>query len=149
MNAKHLPRKQRRRPVINPCLWSTGVLHGLHGDEAIAALRHGQQSLLCSAAAAAAAGRRTVPRRPAVHLTSAAQISNGHAGEEPNGHGHHAVPSAAGMSTNPSFASVVVDRGRVVGGRGGGLGGAVPDIVAGVVNDIELGHLLLLMNPSD
>lgn len=32
---------------------------------------------------------------------------------------------------------------------GGGLGGAVPDIVAGVVNDIELGCLLLLMNPSN
>lgn len=38
---------------------------------------------------------------------------------------------------------------ELLGVRGGGLGGAVPDIVAGVVNDIELGRLLLLMNPSN
>lgn len=79
------------------CLFtSAGILHGLHSDEALAALRPGQQSLLLPAAA----WRRTLPTKPAIHLTASAQIPNDHAGEEPNGHGRHAVYSAAGTSTH-------------------------------------------------
>lgn len=75
---------------------SAGILHGLHSDEALPALRPGQQSLLLPAAA----WRRALPPKPAVHLASSAQIPNEHAGEEPNGHGWHAVSSAAGTSAN-------------------------------------------------
>lgn len=75
---------------------SAGILHGLHSDEALAALRPGQQSLLLPAAA----WRRTLPTKPAIQLTAPAQIPNDHAGEEPNGHGRHAVYSAAGTSTH-------------------------------------------------
>lgn len=78
------------------CLFtSAGILHGLHSDEALAALRPGQQSLLVPAAA----WRRTVPAKPAIQLAASAQIPDDHAGEEPNGHGRHAVYSAAGTST--------------------------------------------------
>lgn len=75
---------------------SAGILHGLHSDEALPALRPGQQPLLLLAAA----WRRALPPKPAVHLASSTQIPNEHAREEPNGHGWHAVPSAAGTSAN-------------------------------------------------
>lgn len=88
----------RRSSLCSPLFTSSGILHGLHSDEALPALRPGQQSLLLPSAA----WRRTLPPQPAVHLASSAQIPNEHAGEEPNGHGWHAVPSTAGMLANAS-----------------------------------------------
>lgn len=76
-------------------LASAGVLHGLHGYEALPAVQHGQQPLLRPAAA----GGRTLPSEPVVRVAPSAQIPNEHAGEGPNGHGCHAVPSTAGVST--------------------------------------------------
>lgn len=75
---------------------STGVLHGVHGYEALPAVQHGQQSLLNHPAARG----RALSTWPDVHFTSTTQIPNEHAGEGPNGHGRDAVSSAAGMSTN-------------------------------------------------
>lgn len=87
--------------IINPSFFaSTGVLHGLHGYEALPAVQHGQQSLLHPAAARG----RTLPSEPDIHVTSSTQIPNEHAGEGPNGHGCDAVPSAAGVSTNLNAA---------------------------------------------
>lgn len=81
--------------LIPVFLTSTGVLHGLHGYEALPAVQHGQQPLLRPAAA----GGRTLPSEPAVRVAPSAQIPNEHAGEGPNGHGCDAVPSTAGVST--------------------------------------------------
>lgn len=81
--------------LIPVFLASTGVLHGLHGYEALPAVQHGQQPLLRPAAA----GGRTLPSEPAVRVAPSAQIPNEHAGEGPNGHGCDAVPSTAGVST--------------------------------------------------
>lgn len=86
-----------KETVTFTCLFtSAGILHGLHSDETLAALRPGQQSLLLPTAA----WRRTVPTKPDLQLTASAQISIDHAGEEPNVHGRHAVHSAAGTSTH-------------------------------------------------
>lgn len=81
-------------------LASTGVLHGLHGHEALPAVQHGQQSLLRPAAA----GGRPLPAEPVVRVAPSAQIPNEHAGEGPNGHGCDAVSSTAGVSTNCNAA---------------------------------------------
>ena len=112
-NASNMITKHRREWVWNigrerrsgdtsfiPLSPSTGFLHGLHGYEAIAAVRHGQQPVLHPPAARG----RTLPPQPAVHVTSSAPLSDGHAGEGSDD-GWHAVPSTAGMSTNPKHCS--------------------------------------------